>query len=732
MPRTLSFLSVFALASTGCAWSQDRSIADFSWWDLAVLAAADGAEEYALEREIELASGGDEFEKRAARRSFIQGLRDEAASRSAADQNWRADLNAASLSVSVDVAVPEYDFGNQMFRFCVPSSVNFFPEAGLVGTSLELKDIQLAIDFFGHDSGLWALLPWNGGCATSLPFRDKYADPASSAYSIGVNNTLSVVIKDEAEAERIHKAMAASPDGLIETRVNCSSLENPYAGQVFPRCWVTSIEVGRNPDGTAWFTYTYKGQDGWAVSVGNDFLFPSDAQPAETAVVTPTDAPLPAGLAVLNGTYAADPRLCPPIDDGIFAEIGEAAWELSLSTEGGKTLAFPENPCEIATARELSSNSFALEMMCFPDGLAQERDLTLYYVAADSFVLAGQVFSKCGDKDPTATGNQPEASGVEAVSGESPETATAEMLLAEVLALNDGLSTATPEARREEQERMRALLDQIVTNHPESDIALKIVLEMVIDGLDVAALNRELAEAPVPAGSTAAAGTAEVTEAPDASAVLPAPETTPSVGPADEATEAVLALDESGWRDVQARLLVLGHDPNGIDGQAGIGTRRAISAWQSEAGIPVNGYLAADHMALLVSASQDALDLWLQDSTNKELYTPPPPIDLTARNVNGNWSFTATCGKNSAFPGQTITGVMKLELGGGGKVSGTVRNSQGFNGRVNGRLDGRRMSGEINWGLLLGRVDFWGRIASQSLSFRGEDANGCSLKAYKG
>jgi len=726
------------LFSVSPAWSEDRPIADFSWRDLAILAAADGAWDNAFEQKIELARGGDEFEKRAARRDIIQSFRDQAAGRSAADKDWRANLTAATLSVSIDVAVPEYDFGNKMFRFCVPSYVDFFPEAGPADTSVELGDIQLGIDFYGHDSGLWALLPRSGNCATSSPFRDKYSASATSTYSIGVNNTLSVVIKDEAEAERIHMAMAASPDGLIETRVNCSSLQNPYEGQIFPRCWVTSIEVGRNPDGSAWFTYAYIGKDGWSVSVGDDFLFPGDRRQEDAAVVAAAEAPVPSGLSVLNGTYAADPRMCPPIDESIFAEFGEAASEMGLSIESGKTLAFPENPCEIASARALASNSFALEMMCFPDGLPKARELTIYYVEADSFVLGGQVFSKCSDKDPAEpAGNEPAAGGVEAVTGGDSAAATAEALLADVLELSAGLAAAAPDARRAAQGKMRTLLDQIVSDHPDSDIALMIVLEMPIEGLDIAALNRELAAAPAPEASAAAAtvtaeANVEGSEELSVPAVRPAPQATPSAGPADEVTEAALALDELGWRDVQARLLVLGHDPNGIDGKVGSGTRTAISAWQSEERIPVSGYLAADHMALLISASQSALDVWLEDPANKDLHTPPPPIKLTSRNVNGSWSFTATCGKRSAFPGQTITGVMKLELGGGGVVSGTVRNSQGFNGRVVGRLDGRQMSGEINWGLLLGRVGFSGRIASQSLSFSGDDTNGCRLKARKG
>ncbi len=610
------------LMSISAGQAQDLRIVDFTWQDLAVLAAADGAGDTAFGYEIELAPDGDAFAKRAERRALIQSLRDEAARRAAADPAWRTGLSNATLSVSVDVAVPEFDFGNKVFRFCIPSSVNFDPDPGLAHPALRINDLQMGIDFYGQDSGLWAFVQWHGGCKTGQPFRDKYAArPDASGTSINVSNSVAVLIPDEADAERIYRAMTASPDGLIETRVRCNGLKNANQGQIAPRCWVTAIDIGRNPDGSAWFSYAYTGTTDWALTVGSDFLFPG---------ATPVAPPLP----------AAD----------------------ALPPAVGTTPAVP-------------------------------------------------------DAAPAVAGG------------------TAESLMADVLALNAGLAAATPKDRRAVLEKMRALLDRIVSDHPDSDLALMIVLEMSVEGVDVAALNRDLAAAPDPTSAAAPVvpePVAPVVEptSPTPAPVAPAP--TAQAGPADAATETALALDDLGWRDVQARLLVLGHDPNGIDGQPGRGTRQALSTWQAASGVPASGYLAADHLALLVSQSQDALDLWLQDPANKERHTPPPPIELTANAVNGTWSFTATCGKNSAFPGQTITGAMKLALGSGRSVAGTVRNSQGFNGKVSGQIDGRRMSGVINWGLLLGKVSFSGRIAAQSLSFSGQDSNGCRLKARKG
>ena len=72
MRSTDLLLPCAILFSVSPAWSEDRPIADFSWRELAILAAADGAWDNAFEQKIELARGGDEFEKRAARRDVIQ------------------------------------------------------------------------------------------------------------------------------------------------------------------------------------------------------------------------------------------------------------------------------------------------------------------------------------------------------------------------------------------------------------------------------------------------------------------------------------------------------------------------------------------------------------------------------------------------------------------------------------------------------------------------------------
>jgi peptidoglycan hydrolase-like protein with peptidoglycan-binding domain len=320
----------------------------------------------------------------------------------------------------------------------------------------------------------------------------------------------------------------------------------------------------------------------------------------------------------------------------------------------------------------------------------------------------------------------------------SPERA----ILVQAVALNLGLEVMPPDVQGATLLQIRGLLDQIVAGHPESDLALNIILQMPINGIDPADIDRRLADLAMLPDAAAASVTAPQPEATPAevpasevpASEVPAPDVSaPEIAApvADLASETLLNLDRQGLRDVQARLLVLGFDPNGIDGEPGTGTRQALAAWQSRSGLPESGFLAAEHHARLVQQSQNALEIWLQDPQNMAAHTPPPPIELTAGNVGGNWSFTATCGKNSSFPGQTITGVLNIALTGNRSITGTAQNSQGFFGKVNGRLDDRRLSGEINWGLLLGRVSFSGQIASQSLSFSGNDSNGCRLRARK-
>lgn len=90
-----------------------------------------------------------------------------------------------------------------------------------------------------------------------------------------------------------------------------------------------------------------------------------------------------------------------------------------------------------------------------------------------------------------------------------------------------------------------------------------------------------------------------------------------------EETERLLGLDRQAVRDIQARLLVIGYDPNGIDGSIGRGTRSAIRSWQGSIGAINTGFLNALQLDALRSQSQSALAQWLQAPENASRYNPP-------------------------------------------------------------------------------------------------------------
>ena len=92
--------------------------------------------------------------------------------------------------------------------------------------------------------------------------------------------------------------------------------------------------------------------------------------------------------------------------------------------------------------------------------------------------------------------------------------------------------------------------------------------------------------------------------------------------PATPETEELVGFDRLAIRDLQARLLVSGFDPNGVDGVLGRGARAALASWQGSVGLAPSGYMSAEQLQFLKSQSQAQLDLWLQDPANAERYAP--------------------------------------------------------------------------------------------------------------
>ena len=316
-------------------------------------------------------------------------------------------------------------------------------------------------------------------------------------------------------------------------------------------------------------------------------------------------------------------------------------------------------------------------------------------------------------------------------------------LLAEAVALYKGDETSLVDMKA-----IQDILDRIVADHSSSTIAVDVLFRNPVGGIDVAKLDQRLRDDRRARRSSMEASSVDGNAAEpggqvaptDSDAMMPqelstsGPEAsvdTPPLAPATEQSEAALALDKAAVRDIQARLLVLGFDPNGIDGSIGRGTRAAVSAWQVSVGAPATGFLETTQLQKLTAMSQPVLSDWLTSAENQRLYQPPPPIPLTAENVSGVWSYTSSCGAKSRAPGRKSTGEMQIVLGGNGTFSGPARNSQGFNGTISGQLSDRSVRGRLDWGLLVGRVDFTGRIKDDSLTLVGRDNFGCSFVTTK-
>jgi peptidoglycan hydrolase-like protein with peptidoglycan-binding domain len=105
--------------------------------------------------------------------------------------------------------------------------------------------------------------------------------------------------------------------------------------------------------------------------------------------------------------------------------------------------------------------------------------------------------------------------------------------------------------------------------------------------------------------------------------------TTPD-SPAD--IEAALALSSAQRRDIQEALSLLGHDPRGIDGKFGPGTRTAIRLWQRANNLTETGYLSGEQVALLQEQSAGARR---------------PPLDED----NDYWARTGAYGTGDGYRG---------------------------------------------------------------------------------
>jgi hypothetical protein len=143
---------------------------------------------------------------------------------------------------------------------------------------------------------------------------------------------------------------------------------------------------------------------------------------------------------------------------------------------------------------------------------------------------------------------------------------TAQGIFQAALALYRDAEARPGDARLDDYRSVRRLLDLIVTRHPGSDLAVQILLQQTIEGLDVASLDRALSEAPdaaavVPEGPNDPAAAAGVQ--PGTTPVDPFATAAPSAGaePAPESLAEPIPAARSETeivRDMQSELNRLG------------------------------------------------------------------------------------------------------------------------------------------------------------------------------
>jgi len=245
---------------------------------------------------------------------------------------------------------------------------------------------------------------------------------------------------------------------------------------------------------------------------------------------------------------------------------------------------------------------------------------------------------------------------------------------------SDAYATAvakTGEERRVSFREVQKLLDRIVEAYPESDLAMDILLRRTIEGINLVEVNTEVRKAlaaraaalqllvePDITGTdlspdkdeiaiTSASGNVlsealsnysnvEPASLPQESSIVSQREKLPpNFAESSEETERSLGLNRQALRDIQARLLVIGHDPNGVDGIVGKGTRNAVKAWQDSEGLADTGFMSEAQLAFLKEQSQEMLDDWLKSRSNANLYSPPkrakPTSSKPARSKNSRW-----------------------------------------------------------------------------------------------
>ncbi len=285
--------------------------------------------------------------------------------------------------------------------------------------------------------------------------------------------------------------------------------------------------------------------------------------------------------------------------------------------------------------------------------------------------------------------------------------------------------TQTPELQQLSYDSVRQILDQIVTEYPASDLAVRILLEDTINGLDVAAVNTALDE-------TAAQ---EVIAAPDTALEVAAPESSPEAASNVEDIQtlelAALPMDlvapapELPPRseveivtDLQTELNRIGCPAGPADGVVGRKTRSAFSNFIRDSGSELTAEDLVTEAAVAELKEQEG-----KVCKTRTMATTP------ASALAGSWGFRSDC---PGFGNRIIRnrGTMRLQYTNNRTLRGRATNQQGISGSAVIQFQGSRTAATV---IKFGFVTVKGNLirSTRNMTISGTGALNCKITAWK-
>lgn len=287
--------------------------------------------------------------------------------------------------------------------------------------------------------------------------------------------------------------------------------------------------------------------------------------------------------------------------------------------------------------------------------------------------------------------------------------------------LYEAAQAKPPEQRIEDYRGIRRLLDLIVNEHPSSDLAVSILLQERIDGVDVAAVDAVLEEADAAASPsqeivspvTEQSGTplqssAGVESSTNETAIVAAAPTPQVFTPLRSEKEIVA--------DLQSELNRIGCGAGTADGVPGQRTRTAFSLFVQMSGSRLlDSDLSTEDAVAAVRAVEEPI------CTSRWAVNNAPVL------LSGNWGYRADC--QLLFRKVRITGSMNMRYSGSGQYSGDARNSLGERGPIYASISGNTVRTRIDFPR--SKISSSLSTSSRSMSLSGKDSNGCEIVAWK-